>query len=180
MTQGTTFSSTSKGKDSFHTELFLCPCRSGLTDKASTSITVDWQLPDSPSRIFLFDGGYNGFKLGSNLVMHLTYVFTYIILTMRILQFMKISGFADAYYSFEAVTWTKMNYEEDGVRASTMPYYSSQGWVSPTFCTFSDRTKTFPQEYFGHKGRRTQIVFVINFTLFLLVTYYLRMMKLFI
>jgi len=99
---------------------------------------------------------------------------------MGILQFMKISGFADAYYSFEAVTWTKMNYEEDGVRASTLPYYSSQEWVSPTVCTFSDRTKNFPQEYFGHKGSRTQIVFVINFTLFLLVTYYLRMMKLFI
>ena len=50
-----------------------------MTDKASTSITVDWQLPDSPSRIFLFDGGNNGFKLGSNQkVMHLTYIFTYI------------------------------------------------------------------------------------------------------
>ena len=47
-----------------------------------------------------------------------------------------MSGFADAYYSFDAVTWTKINYEEGGVGASTMPYYSSQEWVSPSFCTF--------------------------------------------
>ena len=43
------------------------------------------------------------------------------------LQFVKMSGFADADYSFDAVTWTKINYEEGGVQASTMPYYSSQG-----------------------------------------------------
>ena len=42
------------------------------------------------------------------------------------LQFVKMSGFVDTYNSFETVTWTKINYEEGGVRASTMPYYSSQ------------------------------------------------------
>ena len=29
------------------------------------------------------------------------------------LQFVKMSGFTDAYNSFETVTWTKINYEED-------------------------------------------------------------------
>ena len=44
-----------------------------------------------------------------------------------------MSGFADGYFSVDGVTWTKINYEEGGIGASTMPYYSSQEWVSESY-----------------------------------------------
>ena len=87
---------------------------------------------------------------------------------------MKMSGFADADYSYEAVTWTKINYGEGGVRASTMPYYSSQERVSPTVSTFSylfDRIKTFPPEHYNRLEIWAQVILVIHFTPFLLLIY---------
>ena len=53
---------------------------------------------------------------------------------LLILQFTRVSGYTDGYYSLDGVEWTKINYEEGGGGASTMAYYSSQEWVGETVC----------------------------------------------
>lgn len=37
-------------------------------------------------------------------------------------------GKADGWWSYDGVTWTKINYEEGG-GTSTMPFFSSQEWA---------------------------------------------------
>jgi hypothetical protein len=41
-----------------------------------------------------------------------------------------MKGKTDGYWSIDGANWKKINYEEGGVGASTMPYYSSQEWVT--------------------------------------------------
>lgn len=54
-----------------------------------------------------------------------------------------MEGKADAWFSYDGITWTKINYEEGG-GSSTVPFFSSQEWTS----TIVD-TKT---KYLGNWG----------------------------
>lgn len=100
---------------------------------AGSSPQMDKKDTTSPPNMFIFGGGYIGFRLGSNKKVSqgstLTLTLT---LTCSFAQYVKMSGFADGYYSSDGAQWTKINYEEGGVGASTMPYYSSQEWVHPS------------------------------------------------
>mmetsp|Transcript_4434 Transcript_4434/g.6643 ORF Transcript_4434/g.6643 Transcript_4434/m.6643 type:complete len:496 (-) Transcript_4434:396-1883(-) len=83
----------------------------GMVTQSAYDPRVDLMDPNSPPKMYIFGGGYIGFKVGSNK------------------KFNKMSGFADGYYSIDGSTWTKINYEEGGIGSSTMPYYSSQEWA---------------------------------------------------
>lgn len=64
----------------------------------------------TPPKIYLFGGGYVGFKTGS---------------TKKVVSMV---GRPDAYWSYDAINWTEISYQEGG-GSTGFTFYSSQEWT---------------------------------------------------
>ena len=117
--------------------------RQGLVVNPGASPKQDWLDHSSPPKMFMFGGGYIGFQVGSNKKVRSNPLVLILSLQqmLLILQFTRVSGYTDGYYSLDGVEWTKINYEEGGGGASTMAYYSSQEWVGETVCVCATRVQ---------------------------------------
>eukprot|EP01038_Epipyxis_sp_PR26KG_P013274 gene13274-17787_t len=74
-------------------------------------------IKSKPPKIYLFGGGYTGFSTNSKR------------------RVTKMVGLADAYFSHDGATWTKISYEEGGADGATLKYFSSQEWAETTVDT---------------------------------------------
>lgn len=82
----------------------------GMVTQTAADRRYDIRSSTIPPKMYIFGGGYIGTVYGSKK------------------RVTKMLGKADAYYSTDGITWTKINYEEGG-GTTGYTYYSSQEWA---------------------------------------------------